>query len=283
MARTVDQINESILNQVANDSTLSTQLTSTSRRAIWRLWAYQMALAQATFEQLVELEKDNIDDVVLTAPAGNPYWVQQKMFLFQYDNTTPQYVQLNTTTFAYQYPTVNESLRIITRCSVDRSIYNTVQVKVAKSSTPEPLTSPEIAAAQNYIDTIGVAGVNYQIISLEADRFYISADIYYKGQYSTVIEANVIAAITDYLSNIDFNGRVILTDVEIAIKSVTGVNDVVLNMVRARKETVPILSATYLVENKTELQRSWQTVAGYIIPEDTSGSTLSDTLTFIAE
>lgn len=283
MARTVDQINESILNQVANDSTLSTQLTSTSRRAIWRLWAYQMALAQATFEQLVELEKDNIDDVVLTAPSGNPYWVQQKMFLFQYDNTTPQYVQLNTTTFAYQYPTVNESLRIITRCSVDRSIYNTVQVKVAKSSTPEPLTSPEIAAAQNYIDTIGVAGVNYQIISLEADRFYISADIYYKGQYSTVIEANVIAAITDYLSNIDFNGRVILTDVEIAIKSVTGVNDVVLNMVRARKETVPILSATYLVENKTELQRSWQTVAGYIIPEDTSGSTLSDTLTFIAE
>lgn len=283
MARTVDQINESILAAVADDADLSTELTSTSRRAIWRLWAYQMALAQATFEQLAELEKENIDEVVLTAPAGNPYWVQQKMFLFQYDSTTPQYVQLNTSTFAYEYPTVDEDLQIITRCSVNRSIYNVVQVKVAKGSTPEPLTTAEKNAAQEYIDTIGVAGINYQVISLLPDRLYLQADIYYKGQYSAVIQANVIAAVEAYLSGIDFNGKVILTDIELAIRNVEGVNDVVLEFVQAREETTGFNDSTVLVENKTELARSWQTIAGYIIPEDDSGHTLADTLTFIAE
>jgi len=79
MARTIEDILNSVLTAVADDATLSAELTSTSRRAIWRLWAYQIALSQATFEQLTDLEKANIESIVLTAPAGSPYWVQQKI------------------------------------------------------------------------------------------------------------------------------------------------------------------------------------------------------------
>lgn len=280
MARTIEQINESILAAKAAETDLS-GLTSNSRRAIWRLWAYIVAGAQNNFEQLLDLEKENIESIILTAPAGSPYWVQQKMFLFQYDPTTPQIVQLNTSTFSYTYPTVNTALRIINRCSVNRQVYNVVQVKVAKSTGA--LTVGEIAAAQDYINTIGVAGINYQVISQNADKMYVVADVYYKGQYSAIIQANVIAAIEAYFAGIDFDGVVTLTDLERSIRNVEGVNDVVLNSVFARDDSTIFVNATRLINNRLELQRLWQTKAGYIIGETEPGNTLADTLTFIAQ
>lgn len=282
MARTVEQIYQSIITAKQSDSNLN-GLTSDSRRAIWRLWAYIISSGQATFEQLVDLEKANIESIVLSAPAGSTYWVQQKMFDFQYDATTPQIVQLNTSTFAYSYPTIDTALQIITRCSVNRQVYNTVQIKVAKGTTPAALSSLELSAARDYITTIGVSGINYVVISNPPDNMFIDADVYYKGQYSAIIQANVIAAIEAYFANLSFDGIVTLTDLEVAIKAVAGVNDVVLNNVRARKDSVALSSATYLVQNNTELQRSWQTQAGYIVGETTSGNTLADTLDFIAQ
>lgn len=281
-ARTVEQIYQSIVIAKQAETDLN-GLTSDSRRAIWRLWAYIIASGQATFEQLAELEKANIQSIVLSAPANSTYWVQQKMFDFQYDATNPQIVQLNTSTFAYSYPTIDTALQIITRCSVNRQVYNTVQIKVAKGTTPTALSGLELSAAQDYINTIGVSGINYVVISNASDKMFIDADIYYKGQFSAIIQANVIAAIEAYFSGLDFNGVVTLTDLEVTIKAVAGVNDVVLKNVRARKDSVNLTDATYLVQNNTELQRSWQTQAGYIVGETTSGNTLADTLNFIAQ
>lgn len=282
MARTVEEIYQSIIAAKEADSNLNS-LTSTSRRAIWRLWAYIVAAAQATQEQLMGLEKDNVQAIVDAAPAGNAAWVQEQMFKFQYDATTPQIVQLNTSTFAYAYPTIDATKQIITRCSVNRQIYNVVQLKVAKGTTPEALTSLEKSAAQDYIDTIGNCNANYQVISLNADRLYVDADVYYKGQYSAIIQANVIAAIEAYMSALDFNGQVLMSDLETVIRSVTGVTDVVLNNVGARADDTDPDVRYLLIENNTLIARNWQTVAGYIIQEDNSGDTFADTLTFIAQ
>lgn len=282
MARTVEEIYQNIIAAKEADSNLNS-LTSTSRRAIWRLWAYIVAAAQSTFEQLMGLEKENIQSIVDAAPAANSAWVQAQMFKFQYDATTPQIVQLNTTTFAYGYPTVDATKCIITRCSVNRQIYNVVQIKVAKGTTPEALTSLEKSAAQDYINIIGNCNANYQVISLNADRLYVQADIYYKGQYSAIIQANVIAALQAYMAGIDFNGQVLVSDIEGVIRNVTGVNDVVLKNVGARADTTDPDLRYLLVENNTLIARNWQTVAGYIIDEDNTGDTFADTLNFIAQ
>lgn len=282
MARTVEEIYQSIIAAKEADSNLSS-LTSTSRRAIWRLWAYIVAAAGATQEQLMGLEKDNIQSIVDAAPAANAAWVQAQMFKFQYDATTPQIVQLNTSTFAYYYPTVDTAMQIITRCSVNRQIYNVVQIKVAKGSTPEALTSLEKAAAQSYIDTIGNVNANYQVISLAADRLYVAAQVYYQGQYSSIIQANVIAAIEAYMASLTFNGQILISDLEGVIRNVAGVNDVILSNVGARADATSADERYLLVSNNTLMARNWQTVAGYIIQEDNSGDTFADTLTFIAQ
>jgi hypothetical protein len=85
------------------------------------------------------------------------------------------------------------------------------------------------------------------------------------------------------LASIPFDGTLLISNLENAIKDTIGVNDVVLKNVRARRDSDPFASSTFLVQNYATIGRLWATNAGYIIPETTSGEQLSDKLTFIAQ
>jgi len=281
MARQINEIQTQILDNLAANSVLGPLLTSTSKRALYRNFAYIIAVAINTLEQLIDIFTANVEQIAATAAPATPAWIQDKIFKFQYSATTPQVVQL--INFAPAYPVVDETLRIVTRCSVTTNLSNSVIIKVAKGTTPEPLTVDELAALQDYVNTIGIAGVVYSATSDDSDKLYVSANVYYKGQYSAVIQANVIAAVGSFLSSIPFNGQMKVTDLESSIRNVEGVNDVVLIDTRARANSTPFASGSYLVQNQQVIGRLWNTVAGYIVPETTTGNTLADSLIFIAE
>jgi hypothetical protein len=218
--------------------------------------------------------------VALSAPQ-TAQWVQDRVLKFQYSATDPQIVQL--INLVPEYPVVDPELRIVTRCSVKSTISNQVSIKVAKDEPPTPLVVGELSALQSYVDIIGVAGVEYLVTSTASDKIFIDADVYYNGQYSAVIQTNVINTITNFLAAIPFDGVVKLLDLEIAIRNTLGVNDVVFNNIRARKDSTALASATYLVENNELIARQWPTISGYIVGETTAGNTLANTLTFIPE
>lgn len=281
MAREITTIQTQILDNIAADSVLGPLLTSTSKRAVYRNFAYIIAVAINALEQLIDIFTANVESIAAKAAPATPAWLQDQIFKFQYSATTPQVVQL--INFAPSYPVVDETLRIVTRCSVTTNLSNSVIIKVAKSATPEPLTGPELSALQDYVNEIGIAGVVYNATSDESDKLYVQANVYYKGQYSAVIQANVIAAIEAYLANIPFNGQAKISDLEIAIRNVEGVTDVLLVNVKARSNSTPFASAGYLVQNQQTIGRLWNTVAGYIVGETETGNTLNDSLTFIAQ
>jgi hypothetical protein len=154
-------------------------------------------------------------------------------------------------------------------------------VKVAKSEPPAALSSLELDALTSYINVIGVAGISYNVISNAADRLYVAAQVYYRGLFSSVIKTNVIAAINAYLASIPFNGQVKVSELETAILSVDGVEDVILQDVRARDNATAYPGGTPLVIGNTLASRLWPTLAGYAISEDTAGGTLADSLIFI--
>lgn len=281
MARTVNEIQAELIANVQADSVLSTQLTSTSRRAIWRLWTFVFAVSIAILEQLMDVFKSQIEGIVAIAAPQTPQWLQAKIFEFQYSATDPQVIQL--IDLVPQYPVVNTDLRIVTRCSVKTSLAGSVAIKVAKGATPEPLAFNEISALQSYVQSIGVAGIFYSIISSDSDKIYIAADIYYNGAYSAVIQDRVIASINTYLSELPFDGTLKLTDLEFAIKNTTGISDVVFKNVIARANSTPIGLGTFLVTDNQYVGRVWPTISGYITPETNAGYTLPETLNFIAE
>jgi len=292
MARSVEQVNTQIVSTlIAQFAAVGITIDSTkwSKRNIMRLFCYTFAICTAYVEQLSDALKTSIEQTASRAAAANALWIQLKMFEFQYSATNPQVLQLINT--IPQYPVVDETLRIITACSVTSTAPNEVTIKVASGVATSlvpffPLDAPQIAAAQSYINLLGTAGINYTIISLDADKLYIDADVYYSGQYSSVIQDSVITAITTFLHNLsiaNFNGALKMTDLENVIRSVAGVNDVVMNNVRIRENSSVFAAGVDLIVNKTTLQRLWNPIAGYIEQETTSGKTFADTLNFIAE
>jgi len=281
MARSISDIQQTMLDAIAADSVLSTLLTSTSRRAIFRLFTYIVAVAINGLEQLIDIFKAEVETIAAAAAPATPAWLQDQILKFQYSATTPQVIQL--INFAPAYQVVDELLRIVTRCSVTTNLSNNVLIKVATGEPPAALSAPQLAALQSYVNEIGIAGVIYNVTSEASDKLFVEANVYYDGQYSAVIQANVIEAIENFLAAIPFNGQMKISDLEEAITSVEGVNDVVLVNVKARSNATAFGSGSFLVQNQQTIGRLWSTIAGYMVGETDSGNTLADSLTFTAE
>lgn len=281
MARQISDIQQQMLDNIAADSTLGSLLTSTSKRAIYRLFTYIVAVAINALEQLIDIFTASVEATAAKAAPATAAWLQAQILKFQYSSTTPQVIQL--IDFAPAYPVVDETLQIISRCSVTTNLSNNVIIKVATGEPPAALSSPQLSALQAYVNEIGIAGVIYNVTSEASDKLYVQANVYYQGQYSAVIQQNVVEAIQNFLASIPFNGQMKVSDLEEAITSVEGVNDVVLVNVRARANGTAFSAGSYLVQNQQIIGRLWNTLAGYIVGETTSSNTLYDSLTFIAE
>jgi hypothetical protein len=288
MARSVDTIyDQMVSNLVTGAATIGITIDPTqwSRRNLLRLICYVVAIAIATFEQNYDQFKADTEAIVNKLAPQTNAWFQAQAFKFQYNVLVPQIVQLKTTTLTPYYTLVNTDYQIIKFCSVTSGGGGSVLVKCAAAG-PTALTTGgtgELAAFQSYLNQISTPGISIIAVSRNADEIYIEASIYYIAQYAAIISDNVIAAINAYLAGIPFDGKVLLTDIEQAILSVEGVTDVFLGTTRARAATDTFPAGVSLRIGSTDIQRSYSTVAGYIIPETTTGNELTDTLTFIPE
>ena len=281
MARSIQTILAQLDAEQAAQTGLS-GLNSPSNSAIYSLWKYIVAAQMYFQEVLWDLYKADLELTISKAAVGSSQWFKDRLLKFQYTATTPQVLTVGSD-FSVNYAIIDPTLRIISRCSVKTTGVRTVLIKLAKSNPPVALSSTELSSAASYVDDISFAGIHYIVSSQNSDKIYINADIYYDGQYASVIQTNVIDAINTYLANIDFDGSVKLTSIVDAIQGVVGVTDIVLTDVSIRPDAVAFGSGTYLVQNKTTLIPSFLTEAGYIVEETTTGNTFTDKLTFIAQ
>jgi len=292
MARTVAVIQAQIIAFIASNNNLTYQdennitrniTYNTSKRAFWNVLAFVIASCIAYFEQLFDQYVTNIEAQVAQSAAASVLWIQAKMFTFQWDSSNPQIVAL--INGVPQYPEVDDTLQIITGCSVTVDTDNSVLVKCATGNPFTELTTPQVQAAQAYISLIGDAGITYDVLSQGPDRLYIYGQVYFNGQYSAIISANVISAVTNYLqtlSQTNFNGTIKISDLENVIRGVTGVNDVTLQNVVGRNINQAYGSGTPLIVNYTLQPLAgtgcfYTPQAGYCIPEDTTGYAMGDT------
>lgn len=255
-----------------------------SRVGVFNLLIDTAALCVFTFEVLMDQLKADIQAIADTAPAGNNKWIQTRMFEFQYGNV------IALVNGSPVYNPVIVANRIITQCAVKDIGNGIVAIKLAKGTTApfSPLSAPELAAVKNYYygtattEGIGFSGVKAQFITLSPDRMYLSANLYFFGQYiQSTVKTNVIAAIDAFLkgfANEAFGGRVFMIKLVDAIQAVDGVSRVELLSVKGRPSSVTLTFSTTI-----PLQGFYDTVAGHIISEDTALNTLDDTITMIEE
>jgi hypothetical protein len=293
MARLIGQIQQQIITNLVNNLAavgVTIDPTQWSDRNIEQLWTYVVATSQATFEQIMDAFTASIENFVAVASPNTKAWLQAKCFEFQYSAVIPQVLNIVAPDFAPTYPIPDPTLLLITECSVTNGANGSVIVKVAKGTPPEALDATaggELDCFQGYLNQIVPSGINYIAYSKDADEMYCQATIYYTGVYASqiaVANGTVVQAITNFLigqSETNFNNKLRLSDIMAAIRAVTGVVDVEFQNVWFRKTTGAI-GDTKVVHDYTQLAVYYQSDAGYTIPETTGGSTLNDTLTYVA-
>lgn len=273
MSRTIAEIYDEIITEKENQTVLNdltpnpetslgllNDLTSGSRVAIWRLWAYIIAVAIWTHEQVFEMFLVEAEAIAAAAPAGTARWYQKKVLEWQYGDT------LDYVNNQYVYDPVDESARIVTRCAIQDRGDGVVVVKVAKGSTPTPLDNTEKTALEGYIAKVKFAGTRIAVLSQAADEIDLDYDIYYDPIYPlATVQADVQAALESYAADLEFNGEVRITRITDALQGVTGVIDPVF------------LAASGTPEggSSSAIVVSYQPIAGHIVFADTAANMLN--------
>jgi len=234
MSQSVSDIQAEMIVEKANHSELS-PLNSTSNTSIWALWMFVTATIIVFFEQVMDLFKIDIQNIINSNQYGTSEWWQGKMLAFQYGDL------LAFTNNVFQYPVVDTSAQIIQFCSIT-SLNGMVQIKVAGSSggVPTALSNDQLNGAIAYASEIQPAGIRFAMLSLSADLLQLNANIYYDASGNiTTIQNAVVAAINTFLTTNNtgnFNGTLYVNSLIAAISAVPGLmgNKVFINSISAK-------------------------------------------------
>jgi len=229
---------------------------------------------------IYDILKTDITAIADRAFSGNSAWLRNQILGFQFGDI----ITLDSD-FVPVYAVPDVSKQIITRVAIIDLENGGISIKVAKGVVPTlaPLTTPELEAVKDYYygtttaEGIGFAGITANFISLNPDRMKVGATIHYLGQFaSATVKTNVITAIDNFFATFAdtaFDGTVFMIRLTDAIQAVDGVSRVEYTEVKARDAATPYASAA-----SVDFQGFYNTLAGYLISEDTVAQTLNDTI-----
>lgn len=258
---------QTILTQiVVQVNTLIPSLTSTSKAAYWRLWAFIQAVSQNLIEQRFQLLQYEIETTASKSAPETSSWVQAQVLAFQYGNI----IQINPD-FSISYPDPQLPL-ILNNCAVIGNGNGGITIKITSSAGL--LSTSQSNALNAYLDTILGADINYSIINALSDLLNISGTVYYNGQYSGSIVQAVTDTVNNYITALGFNGIVKVSDLIEIIRSTPGVtNFVPIDITGSPNGGIPV----YLVQaSKINGTGTYITNSGQI----QIGTPLSGSLTF---
>jgi hypothetical protein len=262
MSRTLNEIQEIILQRKAVTPSLSAlevlteseqntlaNLTSTSKVAIWRLWVYICAFGIWTAEQVFDLFKVEIEELILLNKIGSKTWYRKKMLEFQFGfSLTEMGIYDNTGVLQ-----ADILASLIIKQSAIEEIDGRLKIKVATEDANKdlaPLSAVQLIAFKNYAEVIKSAGTRLIIISRVPDDFKVNYTIYYDPLVLDVYGARldgtenepVQNAVRLFLRNLEFNGEMILTKLTDYLQTIEGVEEPVLVSASAKYGLFPYAS-----------------------------------------
>lgn len=245
MARTKDEIVTAMLADKADRSELD-GLSSSSSSAIWRLLIDVVATAAKVVEDLWDIFMGEVDALENSAIAGTARWYQEQALAYQQGDTLIWSGQ------RWGYLSVDASKQIVDKASATDT-GSELRLKVAKvvSGTPQALSESELAGFNSYIKKIKFAGTNVAVVSLPPDELKLTMTVYkdpaiidsdgdlLPGGSFKIVEFQV----SQYVSNLDWNGKFNVQEMIDAIKLADGVRDVVVSTIEAKPDAYASFSA----------------------------------------
>lgn len=283
MSRTINEIYTDIITEKnslesledlgypGDDTELLLQdLNSSSKVAVWRLWAYVTAVTIFFHEKLWDLFKAEVEEKLKAIP-GTDTWLANECRKFQNGDTL-----IFNSDGTYGYSTLKPEDQIIKRVAVTGNFGASV-VKIASQDEEEgplrKLTPEELTAFQGYLNLIQYAGSSVTAVSNASDKLKFSIEVFHNALIPiTTLELNVENAINSYLANLEFNGAFRVIKLVDTIQAVAGVVDVSIESIEAKADDAG---------NFTNVSRVYEPASGYL--EIETGSQYSEMLKFSVE
>jgi len=230
MARTIEQIQTSLLTEKANVTELA-GLTSSSKTAIWRLMIYIMSFAIYAFEVILDKHYSDVTQKLTEEKAHTARWYRSKALAFQYGfDLVVDSDEFNNTGYTTDQIEVSKIVKYA--AVVEASNDSRLIVKIAGENNGElsQLDNQEVTSFRQYMSEIRDAGVKLTVINYEADKLFLDLQINYdplvlsaNGQH--LINANypVVDAIKAYMKELPFNGELVLAHLVDKLQQVEGV------------------------------------------------------------
>jgi hypothetical protein len=248
MARTIAQIQATIIADIQADSTLAAKLTSTSRTAIWRLWAYIVAVQVWLLENTIDQHTAEVEAMIAAKVPHTLRWYATKAKAFQYGSTLVGEGYDNSGLTDEQIT----ALQVVKQAAAVESNGRLV-IKIATNTNGNltKLPTPQYNAFVEYIAQVKDAGVALDVINFEGDRLRLSVSVFYDP---LVLDANgarldgtdatpVRTAILNFLKVVPFNALFVRTALVDAVQQVSGVKTFEINSCEARKFDVSAWTA----------------------------------------
>ena len=251
---------------IDNEQTLLTDLSSPSKVAHWRLFAYIMALAISVHETLWDLFRAFVEAIIAKFRPGTLRWYQEQAFAFQYGYE----LEWDAIGRKYKYATVDLAAQIVKLCSVTE-VGGVVRIKVATLSGNDVVSigTPELAGLSAYFSKIKYPG-KLVCVSYDADLLKIYGIVKFDPLVPQAnVETDVQLAINGYLKGLEFNGRFNVNQLIDKVRAVYGVVDF----------TPYNVSTKYGLLAYQTVTEEYQTYAGYA-EIDEADYPLQDTLTY---
>jgi hypothetical protein len=236
MARQISVIQNEIFATISANENLQ-GLNSTSKVAIFRLFAYVVAYAIWLHESFFDQHTKEVNERLANEKAGTLPWYRTMALRFQFGFdlvADKDYFDIGTAT-----EDQIEASKIIKYAAVNEAADSSrVILKIAGETNGvlSDFDNPsQVESIQAYINEIRVAGVQVTIINYKADQLYINLQIKRDAALldengMSKLDANypVNEALQEFMKELDFNGELRLSALVDKIQLVPGVKDATL-------------------------------------------------------
>ncbi len=229
MARTSQEIEQSIDTEAANYSELNALQQNNSMADFWSCAKKIVVFVALTLEKLFDQHKADVNGIIEKTETGSIDWYLSICYDYQHgdsliiDNNRPV------------YSTVNENKQIIKRAAIKENNDATLVFKVVKETNGEigKLDNSELLAFTTYLNRRKIAGTKINVQSLDADILKLQIEILLdpilfnsagKLLSDDSIEP-VLNNINKHLKVFDFGGMFYLSKLIDSVMNIKGVKD----------------------------------------------------------
>ena len=230
MARSVEQINNEIIKAKESEPALA-GLTSTSKVAIWRLWAYITAFVIYTLELIFDQHKAEVLEALTQLKPHTARWYRNKALAFQYGfDLITDTDKFNNQGFTEDQISASKIVKYSAVTEADTESRLIVKIATEQGGELQPITVGQKASFDAYMNEIKDAGVRITVINYLPDILKLQMKIYRdplvldeNGQSIITGKKPVEDAIKEYLKNLPFDGELVLAHLVDALQKVEGV------------------------------------------------------------